>query len=96
MRFDRPRGAAREDDHQEAGNLGGRRRREGGGGEEEKHSWNGNRSSSPCPMRPGDVFTVALDIRPLEDYEKSGVGHLGKVNRTNQLTKRPFTCILST
>lgn len=36
---------------------------------------------SPCPMRPGKVDTVALDIRPLHDYEKSGVGHLGKVKR---------------
>lgn len=30
-------------------------------------------------MRPGKVDTVALDIRPLHDYESSGVGHLGKV-----------------
>ncbi|CAM9295298.1 unnamed protein product, partial [Ectocarpus sp. 13 AM-2016] len=55
---------------------------EGGGGDgregarDGKVAADGNRS--PCPMRPGAVDTVALDIRPLHDYETSGTGHLGK------------------
>lgn len=56
---------------------------EGGGGDgregegDEKVAADGKRS--PCPMRPGAVDTVALDIRPLHDYESGGSGHLGKV-----------------
>ncbi|CAM9422410.1 unnamed protein product [Ascophyllum nodosum] len=38
----------------------------------------GTGDCSPCPMRPGPVDTVALDIRPLYEYANSGVGHLGK------------------
>ncbi|CAM9835806.1 unnamed protein product, partial [Scytosiphon promiscuus] len=53
-----------------------------GGGEREEDGSSpprdGSRNRSPCPMRPGAVDTVALDIRPLHDYESSGVGHLGK------------------
>lgn len=40
-------------------------------------------SSSPCPMRPGPLDTVALDIRPSQEYTASGVGHLGKVGVKN-------------
>lgn len=59
---------------------------EGGGGDgregarDGKEAADGNRS--PCPMRPGAVDTVALDIRPLHDYENSGAGHLGKVRES--------------
>ncbi|CAM9195457.1 unnamed protein product [Pylaiella littoralis] len=57
----------RRETHDEAEEGGG-----GGGGRK------GGGSRSPCPMKPGQVDTVALDIRPLHDYESSGVGHLGK------------------
>lgn len=56
-------------------------RGEGGRGRRDLNEGGGSHSHSPCPMRPGKVDTVALDIRPLHDYEKSGVGHLGKVQR---------------
>lgn len=39
----------------------------------------GTGNTSPCPMRPGALDTVVLDIRPPREYEHSGVGHLGKV-----------------
>ncbi|CAN0209893.1 unnamed protein product, partial [Hapterophycus canaliculatus] len=49
-----------------------------GGDEQEGEAGQGDGNRSPCPMRPGFVDTVALDIRPLHDYESSGAGHLGK------------------
>ncbi|CBN74844.1 conserved unknown protein [Ectocarpus siliculosus] len=56
---------------------------EGGGGDGREGTRDGKVAAadgnrSPCPMRPGAVDTVALDIRPLHDYENSGAGHLGK------------------
>lgn len=49
------------------------------GNEEGNGAKGGRGDSSPCPMRPGPVDTVALDIRPLNEFENNGVGHLGKV-----------------
>lgn len=60
---------------------------EGEGGGEGRH----HDEADDCPMRPGKVDTVALDIRPLHDYEKSGVGHLSKVNCASRM-KRAFSC----
>ncbi|CAB1101133.1 unnamed protein product [Ectocarpus sp. CCAP 1310/34] len=55
---------------------------EGGGGDGREGARDGRVAAdgnhSPCPMRPGALDTVALDIRPLHDYENSGTGHLGK------------------
>lgn len=63
----------RQGNHQEKEEGGGSGLGMGGGSER------GDGNRSPCPMRPGAVDTVALDIRPLHDYESSGAGHLGKV-----------------
>lgn len=52
----------------------------------DKKDQEGSGNTNPCPMRPGPLDTVALDIRPPQEFEESGVGHLGKVRRTYSRT----------